>query len=180
MGEKAAAVCADGACHYAGGIHCRSDFYSWHENQTLGLLGTMGKYSGDYLSAVFFLLGDSQCNLLFFDSSAHSQRTALACGKSGAFCIGFFYGVFVLDLAYSTHFMVKIRAFAAESGIVVLLEEFREDVHEAFRNHRKKPRFFFSMHTGKPLREILEQYRSTHFTSENRSWKRILPQKKKK
>ena len=97
-----------------------------------------------------------------------------------SFCIGFFYGVFVLDLAYSTHFMVKIRAFAAESGIVVLLEEFREDVHEAFRNHRKKPRFFFSMHTGKPLREILEQYRSTHFTSENRSWKRILPQKKKK
>lgn len=97
-----------------------------------------------------------------------------------SFCIGFFYGVFVLDLAYSTHFMVKIRAFAAESGIVVLLEEFREDVHEAFRNHRKKPRFFFSMHTGKPLRETLEQYRNTHFTSENRSWKRILPQKKKR
>lgn len=97
-----------------------------------------------------------------------------------SFCIGFFYGVFVLDLAYSTHFMVKIRAFAAESGIVVLLEEFREDVHEAFQNHRKKPRFFFSMHTGKPLRETLEQYRSTHFTSENRSWRRILPQKKKK
>ena len=104
----------------------------------------------------------------------------LANNLAFSFFIGFFYGVFVLDLAYSTHFMVKIRAFAAESGIVVLLEEFREDVHEAFRNHRKKPRFFFSMHTGKPLRETLEQYRSTHFTSENRSWRRILPQKKKK
>ncbi|MFR6586477.1 MAG: putative ABC transporter permease [Ruminococcus sp.] len=32
-----------------------------------------------------------QCNLLFFDSSAHSQRTALACGKSGVFFLYWFF-----------------------------------------------------------------------------------------
>lgn len=84
-----------------------------------------------------------------------------------SFGIGFFYGVFVLDMAYSTHVMVKIRAFAAEHEIIVLLEEFREDIHTIFQKRRRKPRFFFSMHTGMPLRDVLENYRNAHFHEDN-------------
>ncbi len=79
-----------------------------------------------------------------------------------SFVIGFFYGVFLLDVAYSTQLMVKIRAFAAESGIVVRLEELREDVRHAFEKHSKK-RFFFPMRVGVPLRELLEKYLTQHY-----------------
>lgn len=82
-----------------------------------------------------------------------------------SFAIGFFYGVFVLDVAYSTHLMVKIRAFAAETNIVVRLEELKED----FRIRLKKGhihRFFFPMHTGIPLREMLENHFSQYVSGE--------------
>lgn len=84
-----------------------------------------------------------------------------------SFGIGFFYGVFVLDLAYSTHVMVKIRAFAAETNIVVRLEELKEDLRERLQKGHVR-RFFFPMHTGVPIREILENHFSQHFTGSKR------------
>ncbi|MGN1403911.1 MAG: putative ABC transporter permease [Ruminococcus sp.] len=84
-----------------------------------------------------------------------------------SFAIGFFYGVFVLDVAYSTRLMVKIRAFAAETNIVVRLEELKEDFRARLQNGHLH-RFFFPMHTVTPMREILESHLSQHSPVEKR------------
>lgn len=94
-----------------------------------------------------------------------------------SFGIGFFYGVFVLDVVYSTHLMVKIRAFAAEVNIVVRLEELRGDVREALQKRRMR-HFFFPMHTGEPVRELLDKYFAQHFQSGKYQGKWRLPRKK--
>ena len=64
-----------------------------------------------------------------------------------SFGIGFFYGIFLIDVGYSTHLMVKIREFAKETNIVVRVEELREDIHDALQKKNVR-RFFFPMHGG--------------------------------
>ena len=97
-----------------------------------------------------------------------------------SFCIGFFYGIFLIDVGYSTHLMVKIRAFAAETNIVVRVEELREDIHQALQKKNVR-RFFFPMHGGVPVREMLDQYVKQHFSREKSQGKWIrLPSKKAK
>lgn len=96
-----------------------------------------------------------------------------------SFCIGFFYGVFVLDVAYSTNLVVKIRSFAAESNIVVRLEELREDAHKALQKTTFK-RFFLPLHNGVPIRDALEKYRTEHFPGGKYQKKLHLPREKKK
>lgn len=43
-----------------------------------------------------------------------------------SFFIGFFYGVFAIDFAYSMQVLVKIRKFARENQIELRIEEFKE------------------------------------------------------
>ena len=95
-----------------------------------------------------------------------------------SFGIGFFYGVFLIDVGYSTHLMVKIREFAKETNIVVRVEELREDIHDALQKKNVR-RFFFPMHGGVPVREMLDQYVKQHFSREKSQGKWIrLPVKK--
>lgn len=95
-----------------------------------------------------------------------------------SFGIGFFYGIFLIDVGYSTHLMVKIRKFAKETNIVVRVEELREDIHDALQKKNVR-RFFFPMHGGMPVREMLDQYVKQHFSREKSQGKWIrLPVKK--
>ena len=43
----------------------------------------------------------------------------LARNLAFSFCIGFFYGIFIIDLVYSTNLVAKIRKFADEKDIVM-------------------------------------------------------------
>lgn len=74
-----------------------------------------------------------------------------------SFGIGFFYGILVIDIAYSGQIIYKIRKFADENQIVVRLEALRDQVHDSFQ--QRKPRFLLSMKSEQPLHELLEQYR---------------------
>lgn len=42
-----------------------------------------------------------------------------------SFFIGFFYGIFVIDLVYSMRILVKIRKFARENQVELRIEEFK-------------------------------------------------------
>lgn len=88
----------------------------------------------------------------------------LSANLAFSFVIGFFFGVFTLDLAYSTRLMVKIKRFAEETQIVVRLDELREDIQMAFAKHQVQMRrpFVFSLRTNVPLRDMLENYRAAH------------------
>ncbi|MBQ8514821.1 MAG: putative ABC transporter permease [Ruminococcus sp.] len=82
----------------------------------------------------------------------------LASNLAFSFCIGFFFGVFVLDLAYSFRIVYRIRRFAAEHQIVVRLEELKADIQNSKKNRGEGHRFLFSLRSGQPLKEHLEQY----------------------
>jgi uncharacterized membrane protein len=74
-----------------------------------------------------------------------------------SFVIGFFYGVFTLDVIYSTKFMVKLRRFADEKQIVIRYEELKEHIRQYNFSRKVKLGFFFSMHTQLPNEEFISE-----------------------
>lgn len=76
-----------------------------------------------------------------------------------SFVVGFFYGIFVIDLSYSLQLMVKIRQFAKEKQIVVRLEAFREHVHQKNMQLKEKAHFILTLKSEtQSLRENLVQF----------------------
>jgi uncharacterized membrane protein len=53
---------------------------------------------------------------------------------SFAFVVGFFFGVFAVDLAHSINLSVRIRKFAVDHGIVVAYEKLKESVKDSIEN----------------------------------------------
>ena len=62
------------------------------------------------------------------------------------FCmvIGFFYGVFTVDVVYSLNLMTKIRKFAKESKFIVRLENLQQQVRKASEENKEKIHFWLS------------------------------------
>lgn len=76
-----------------------------------------------------------------------------------SFVIGFFYGVFVIDLANSIKESIKIYAFAHEEKIVVIIDEFRRQVEKYRELKKQKPKFFDSFHSPETMQEYLKYYK---------------------
>ncbi|HOO78833.1 MAG TPA: putative ABC transporter permease [Lachnospiraceae bacterium] len=76
------------------------------------------------------------------------------------FClvIGFFYGVFAIDVTYSFQLVSKIRKFAIEKNIIVKYEELKSDIRRVSDEKKEKIRFMFAFRPEVPLREHLERY----------------------
>lgn len=81
-----------------------------------------------------------------------------------AFClvIGFFYGVFTMDICYTFKLSAKIREFAEERQIEVRYENLKALIQKKNEELKEKRHFLFSFHTGKfnfgdVLREVLNR-----------------------
>lgn len=79
-----------------------------------------------------------------------------------SFCIGFFYGIFVIDLVYSTNLVAKIRRFSTENGIVMKYEEFKEHIRDFKTERKEKARFLMSMYSSEPIARHLKDYYEKH------------------
>lgn len=86
----------------------------------------------------------------------------LADNLAFSFCIGFFYGIFVIDFVYSTNLAAKIRGFAAEKNIVMKYEEFKEHIRDFKRERHEKAQFLMSMHSSAPISRHLKEYYEKH------------------
>lgn len=60
-----------------------------------------------------------------------------------SFVIGFFFGVFVIDVTYSAKLVAKIRRFAINNNIVVVYENLKIHIKSAEADMLKKTHFFF-------------------------------------
>ena len=62
------------------------------------------------------------------------------------FCmvIGFFYGVFTVDVVYSLNLMTKVRKFAKENRIIVHLEKLQQQIRKINDENREKIHFWLS------------------------------------
>ncbi|MCR5826479.1 MAG: putative ABC transporter permease [Oscillospiraceae bacterium] len=96
----------------------------------------------------------------------------LANNLAFSFVIGYFFGVFTIDVAYSFHLLARLRQFAQEEEVVVKLENLKAHLHTARERARLSQRFFFQLHTVRPLsehlREALEALEQAHRSDANR------------
>lgn len=104
----------------------------------------------------------------------------LAQNLAFSFIIGFFFGIFVLDLVYSLRLVRRIRLFAAEHQIVVRLEELKANILASKERNGEKRRFLFAFRSGIPLKEHLERYLDTPSVKQRLKDLRERMQKKEK
>lgn len=78
------------------------------------------------------------------------------------FClvIGFFYGIFSIDVFYSLNVMAKIRKFAASNNIVIRLENLQQTIRAKNDENKEKIHFWRSMKSDKlSLNEHLKNFK---------------------
>jgi len=79
-----------------------------------------------------------------------------------SFFIGFFYGVFVLDLAHTTKFALAVKKFAKQKQLVMHYEEIKERIGQYKESQLIRAGFIFRMWMDKPvLRFLKETYETT-------------------
>jgi uncharacterized membrane protein len=113
-----------------------------------GIICPMFSFFWAVLGAVYYI---------FIHPHVLSALDWLSRNLAFSFFIGFFYGVFLIDLVYSFNLMVKLRRFAAEHDIVFKLEALRHHLIQEREERKEKYRFFLTMHSNRPLREVLEE-----------------------
>lgn len=62
-----------------------------------------------------------------------------------SFVMGFFYGVFAMDLCYSVNIIARIHNFAEDNHIIVRYEALKEAIRKKNEEAKEKRRFIFSM-----------------------------------
>lgn len=75
-----------------------------------------------------------------------------------SFFIGVFFGVFCIDLVYSTQIAVRIKKFAQSNDVIVRYEKLKSYLKQRREELEKKRRFFLSLHSESPLTEHMRQY----------------------
>ena len=69
-----------------------------------------------------------------------------------SFFIGVFFGVFTIDVIYSTHLVATVKRFAEENQVIVRYERLKEHV----RTSAERARFFFPLSSNQSLSEHLK------------------------
>jgi len=74
-----------------------------------------------------------------------------------SFVIGYFFGVFTIDLAYSIRLLARLREFAKEEQVVVKFENFKAHLIAVRERASLRQLFFFPFQTARPLSEHLRE-----------------------
>lgn len=76
-----------------------------------------------------------------------------------SFVIGFFFGVFTLDVAHSAQLVVKLRKWAQENDVVVHYEALKAQIRRRAEAEKKKYHFFLAFRSDFPMVEHLKATR---------------------
>lgn len=76
-----------------------------------------------------------------------------------SFVIGMFFGVFLIDVVYSSHLLVKIREYAVENDVIVRYEALKANVRKAQEEAREKVSFLFPFKSSRQIGEHLKTAR---------------------
>lgn len=80
----------------------------------------------------------------------------LAHNLAFSFVIGYFFGVFTLDVIYSAHLVAKLKRFAEDNQVIVRLETLKAHIQQNQREAKARIHFFFSLRSERPLGEHLK------------------------
>ena len=73
------------------------------------------------------------------------------------FVIGYFFGVFTIDLLYSAKLLSRIRKFAAEHEVVIKVENLKAHIRQRQEERREKYSFLFAYRSRSELLEHLRE-----------------------
>lgn len=76
-----------------------------------------------------------------------------------SFFIGFFFGVFSVDLVYSANILARLRRFAKENGVIVRYEDLKAHIRSARERASQRVYFFLAFQSDRPLAEHLREAR---------------------
>lgn len=68
-----------------------------------------------------------------------------------SFVIGFFFGVFTIDVAYSTHLVSRMKKYADENEVIIKYERLKSRIRAAQDEMNEKAHFMFPFWTGHEL-----------------------------
>lgn len=89
-----------------------------------------------------------------------------------SFVIGFFFGVFALDLVFSIRNLIRIRAFAYENEIIVFLEELKSEILAYKEQKKEKAKFLLSFRSSDSIQNHLNRYKDIPSNIERYRFKR--------
>lgn len=76
-----------------------------------------------------------------------------------SFIVGFFFGVFAIDVSNSINLVVRVRKFAKENGILVKFEEFKKHIREDQEKRKERINYLFAFKTTRKLVDLLGEYK---------------------
>lgn len=76
-----------------------------------------------------------------------------------SFVIGVFFGVFVIDVVYSSQLIAKMKKFAEENDVIVRYEHLKAHIRSMQDKSKQKHRFLLAFHTDRPLSKYLKEYK---------------------
>ena len=78
-----------------------------------------------------------------------------------SFVIGFFFGVFSIDVAYSAHLVAKMKRFAEENQVIIRYEHVKASIRSAQEQAMERTHFLFPFRSNRSLMEHLREARET-------------------
>jgi uncharacterized membrane protein len=80
-----------------------------------------------------------------------------------SFIVGFFYGIFLIDVCYSMQILVKVKKFAVDHHIVVRYQVLKRSIRLAKEERKEKMSFMFAFKSEHSLTEHLKKYVELEF-----------------
>lgn len=147
------------AVEYVGGLfilkyfHLRLWDYTDQWGNIMGLICPLYSFLWSVLGALYyFLIHPHILNALEW----------LSRNLAFSFFVGFFYGVFVIDLAHTTKIVMAIKIFAKQKQLVLHYEEIKERIGQYKESRLIKAGFIFRMWMDGPITRFLkEAYENT-------------------
>ena len=130
-------------------MHIKLWDYTDNKLNFKGIIGLRFSFYWAVLGAVYyFLIHPHILDMLYWFS--HNLLFS--------FVIGFFYGIFFIDLCYSFKAVEKIRKFAAENEMIIRYEELKKHIKRTAKIRKERYRFMLAFHTETSISEHLKQY----------------------
>lgn len=76
-----------------------------------------------------------------------------------SFVLGMFMATIIIDYAYSTKLLSKVRTYAKESGAIIRYEEFKKTVKEHQQKAKEKYSFIFPLKSSMDLKHYVHNYK---------------------
>ncbi len=151
---------------YLAGVLCLKIFkvrlwdYSQVKGNIQGLICPMFTVFWGILSAVY---------LLFIHAYILDSLVWLSENLAFSFVIGLFYGVFAVDVVYSSQLIAKIKKYAQENDVVVKWERLKTELKEKAEKLGEKTSFLFPLKLHRLITDLRERVKKDESDSSKKS-----------